>query len=206
MTTLKSRTQQFILHSIVPIICSIGIGFIFYQGDVFNHYHPSFQFVWSAVFVSAFYNLLISIRPRDAYLGLIILSFFTFMTTQSTQPDFILRDILYIAGMGTTVILYVKYFRQSPHVNYLYTTVIFAGLYGILDILTSAIHLLIVRSFTFEITVDTLTSIVSSSAFFGILIGSAMGAGIALADRFFGTTEPAGRETAPNEQTNATPK
>ena len=202
MVSSKSRVQEFILHSLVPILCSIVVGFIFYQDGVFNRYHSSFQFVWTAVVASIFYNLLICVRSRDAYLGLIVLLFFTLVSTQSTRPMFILRDIFYITGIGTAIIIYVKYFKQNAGNNYLYSAVTLAGLYGLSYMVTSEIHFVIVGTASVDNTPVTFVSLASSTTFWGVLIGFAIGSGITLADKFFGIIKAPNHEPAPNKQNN----
>ena len=65
MHATGSRVQQFLLHALVPIVSSVGLGFVFYQDGVFNQQHGSFQFVWSSVVASIFYYLLVFLRPRS---------------------------------------------------------------------------------------------------------------------------------------------
>lgn len=187
MVSTGSKTQQFILKALIPVICSIIVGYIFYQEGVFNRYHGSFQFVWSAVVASVFYYLLVFLRPRDAYLGFLILLLLTFVTTQSTRPSFILRDIFYTMAIGVSIFVYFKYFRQGSKLNYAYPAVTLAGIYGVVYIIASEIHLGIIRYFVMEDTGGTFLGLASTTAFFGVLIGFAVGIGITLAERIFGS-------------------
>ena len=186
MAQSRSNVQQFILWSIVPILCSIAVGFAIYQESVFNRHYGAFQFVWSGVVASVFYYLLIVLRPRDAGLGFIILLFLTFLTTGSTRPAFILRDILYVGGIGASILVYFKYFRQDSPLNYARSAFLLAGIYGIVYIIVSEIHLGIIRGFAMEDTGGNIVSLASTTAYFGVLIGFAIGSGIALNERFFG--------------------
>jgi hypothetical protein len=184
ITVLK--IQRFILRSIVPIICSIAVGFIFNQEYVFYRQSPAFQFVWSGVVASVFYYLLISVRSRDALLGFILLLFLTFVTTQSTRIAFVLRDVFYVAGIGASVFIYFKYFREHSPDNYLHPPFMLAGIYATCFILSSEISLAIVRNFFVENIAGNVISLASSSAFFGTLVGFAVGSGIAINEKFFG--------------------
>jgi hypothetical protein len=181
-----SKIQRFILRGIVPIICSIAVGFIFSQEYVFNRQSPAFQFVWSGVVASVFYYLLISARSRDALLGFILFLLLTFVTTQSTRVVYVLRDIFYVAGIGASVFIYFKYFRQHASENYAHPPFMLAGIYAICFILTSEINLAIVRNFVMEDIPGSMVSLASTSAYFGTLIGFAVGSGIALNEKFFG--------------------
>jgi hypothetical protein len=185
LVSRKPRFQQFILHALIPIACSIGVGFVFYGEGVFNRYHGSFQFVWSAVVASVSYYLLLFLRSRDAYLGFVILFMLTFVTTGSTRPAFILRDIWYTIAIGVSVVAYFRYFRQSAKLNIAYSSVTLGGIYGVMYIVASEIHLALLRGLGLEDTGGTFVSIASTTAFFGLVIGFAVGAGITIADRVF---------------------
>lgn len=182
----ESKVVQFILHSLVPILCSIAVGFIFYQDGVFDRTQGAFQFLWSAVVASVFYYLLLFLRSRDAYLGLLLLLMLTFLTTHSTSPVFILRDILYIGAIGASILIYVRYFKQSEMLNYAYAAVSLAGIYGMMYIITAEIHLAIIRGFGVEYTGGNFGQLAATGAFFGTLIGFAVGAGITIATKLFG--------------------
>jgi hypothetical protein len=185
MDSNGSKIQRFMLHALVPIGCSVALGFVFYQDGVFNSYHGSFQFVWSAVVASVFYYLLLFLRARDAYLGFLLLLLLTFVTTRSTQPALILRDILYIAAIGASVFIYFHYFRQSAKPNSMYPAVTLGGIYGAVYIIASEIHLGIIHGLGMIDTGGTIVSMAATAAFFGLSIGFAVGGGIALADKIF---------------------
>jgi hypothetical protein len=156
------------------------LGFLFNQEHIFDRHYSAFQFVWTAVVASVFYHLLVYTRARDAYLGLIILFGLTLLTTGSTRPAFILRDIFYIGGIGLSVFVYFNYFReQHPH-TYGYPAFMLGGIYGCVFVATSELHLGIIRLFAMEDTGGTVASIASVCAYVGLLIGFAVGAGIAL--------------------------
>lgn len=178
-----SRVQQFMLHALVPIVCSVVVGYIFFQDGVFDRYRGSFQFLWSAVVASIFYYLLVYVRPRDAFLGLLILMLLTFVTTQSSRPSFILRDIFYVGTIGVSVFVYFKYFRKAAAMNYAYSAIILAGVYGIAYGIAVDTHLAVLQAFAMEQTGGTLHTIAFNTAGFGLWIGFAVGAGITLADR-----------------------
>ena len=198
MISPRSKVQKFILHCLGPTLSSIIAGFIFYQDIVFKGSDISFKFIWLTLVASVFYNLLISVRSRDAYLGLVILLFFTFVLTQSTRPAWILGDILDISSIGTAIVLYVRYFKQNARTNDFYTAVTLAGIYGVLYMVATEVHFVIIRSFiSFENTDITCLSVAISNTFFGVVIGFALGGGITLADKFFGAIEIEAREPAP---------
>jgi hypothetical protein len=188
MQATSSKVQQFLLHALVPVVSSVVLGFVFYQEGVFNRYHGSFQFVWSSVVASIFYNLLVFLRPREAYLGLFVLLLLTFVTTHSTHAAYILRDIFYVGAIGVSILIYFNHFRQRAHINVAYPAITLAGLYAITYIIASEVHLVILRSLAMEDTGGSFVSIASTTAFFGVLIGFAVGSGITIAEKLFAKT------------------
>ena len=184
MAPKASKVQSFILHALVPIICSIVVGYIFYQDEIFDRHYGSFQFVWSAVVASIFYYLLAYLRLRDALLGLLVLFLLTLVTTASTRPAYILRDIFYVAAIGASVFVYFTYFKSGASSNYGYTAVVLAGLYGLIYAVASVILLGVDQAIALEgIAGRMMTTTIHTTAGFGLLIGFAVGAGITIGDR-----------------------
>lgn len=198
MAAPRSKIQQFMLLCIAPIICSIAVGYLFEQGNVFNRHYGAFQFLWSAVVATMFYYLLVFLRLRDALLGLILLLFLTFLTTESTRPAFILRDIFYIGGIGLSIYFYSKYSQRGSAGNDAYPPFLVAGIYAIVSIATSEIHLLVLQALAMETPpMGTMLGLASTSAFFGALIGFAVGCGILLNERLWETKKAPAKTTAP---------
>ena len=183
MANSKSSVQQFLLQSILPVFCSVLVGFIFSQDHVFDPHYSAFQFLWNAVVASMFYYLLIFARSRDAVLGFTILFFVTFLTTGSTRLAFILRDTFYIGAIGLTIFIYFKYFRHHDIQNWTYPAFVLAGLYGVIYVAASELQLGIIRNLAMEHTGGDVISLASTSAYFGVLIGFAVGMGIALNEK-----------------------
>jgi hypothetical protein len=110
----------------------------------------------------------------------------TFLTTESTRPAFILRDIFYIGAVGASVFIYFNYFKQGAQSNYAYSAVTLGGIYGVVYIIASEIHLGIIRGLGMENTGGDFVGLAATGAFFGVLIGFAVGAGITIAQLLFG--------------------
>ena len=183
MDASKSKIQQFLLQAVVPILCSIVVGFVFEQGEVFERRFTSFQFVWTAVVGTVFYYLLVYLRSRDAFLGLIVLFVLTLLTTGSTRLAFIVREIFYVGGIGLSIYVYFKYFSQGQSHNYAYPPLMLAGIYAVAYMALSEIHLAILRGLTTDSTGASVVGLASTTAFFGVSIGFAIGAGIAINEK-----------------------
>jgi hypothetical protein len=186
MAKYGSSVQRFLLQCVAPIACSIVIGYIFFQSDVFNRYSSAFQFLWSGVVATVFYYLLLFLRPRDAYVGLLVLFFLTLLTTGSTRAAYILRDIFYVAAIGTSILLYVRFFREGEHLTIAHPAIILAGLFALTNLVLFELHRGILYSSGLESTGGTFYSVASVSLFFGCLIGFGVGLGITLSEKMFG--------------------
>jgi hypothetical protein len=189
MPVTRSRVQLFLLQCIAPILCSIIVGFLLYGDHVFDRHYGAFQFVWSSIVGSVFYYLLAGGRLRDAFSGLVVLFILTFVTTQSTRPAFVLRDILYFGAIAGSIYIFFRYFRRYHVSHVLYIPFILAGIYGSIYVVTAEVHLAILHTFALENTGGTHLSIAETTAFFGLLIGFSVGAGIEVNERLFARPE-----------------
>lgn len=188
MAPATSKVQQFLLHALIPALCSIVVGYLFYQDTIFNRLSGYFQFFWSAVVASIFYYLLVYLRLRDALLGLLVLFLFTLVTTGSTRPVFILRDIFYVGAIGASIYIYFRYFRQEAAVHYSLSAFILAGIYGIVYSVAAMVLAAIDKAFALEdMGGKMLMTAINNTGGFGLWIGFAVGAGIMLAEKMYST-------------------
>jgi hypothetical protein len=191
MAAKTSKVQQFILHALIPIGCSIVVGYIFYQDAIFSRYHSVFQFVWSAVVASLFYYLLVYVRLRDALLGLLVLFLLTIVTTGSTSVAYILRDIIYVAAIGASVFVYFRFFKKGADTNYAYSALTFAGIYGIIYSLAAIVLMALDNTLEIEgVSGARIANAIQATAGVGLWIGFAVGAGITLADKLLSPRTP----------------
>ncbi len=182
-----SKVRSFFLYCLAPVACSLAAGYLYYQGNVLNRYSGAFQFLSSSVIASVYYYLRLFVRPRDAVVGLLMLLVLTILSTGSTQPAYLLRDVLYVATIGTSMELYVRFFRSGAQGRFFSPAVTIAGLYALCSIVVAALHIGIIQSSGMAPSPGTFISLSSTEAFFGALIGGAVGIGIALGEKVLGT-------------------
>ncbi len=183
MTKRSATAQRLLLDSIAPVLCSLIVGFVFFQQYEFELRSPAFQFLLSGVIAAVFYNLLNLTNNRTAFAGLIVLFFLTLLTTGSSSAEYILRDVFYVAGIGASVFICHSVFRQSQSIHPAYAPFLMAGIYGIVNIVANGIHLLLVRGFSLFEAGRTIVSLAETSAFFGVLVGFGVGAGISITNK-----------------------
>lgn len=190
MPTPSSKPLQFILHAIIPVVCSIILGFILCGTDIFNQNYHTSQFIYTPIIASIFYFLLVLGKPKHAYVALFVMLVITAISSHSTIAPLILRDLLYVAAIGAAVLLYFKYFKQGPQSNYFYPAVTLAGLYSVIYVTTSEIHFVTLWSLGYTPGYKTAMSMATIPAFYGVTIGFAVGGGITIADKLFGVVTP----------------
>ncbi|MHB8156504.1 MAG: hypothetical protein ACYDEQ_03820 [Desulfocucumaceae bacterium] len=186
----SSKPLQFILHAIIPVVCSIILGLILCNGNIFDTFSSTTQFIYTPIIASVFYYLLAYDKPKYAWLGLIVMMVLNVILNHSTGVPLISRDFLYVAAIAIAVFLYFKYFRQGAHINYFYTAFILAGLYSVAYIVTTEIHFATLPYFSQMTGHIAIILIASTPALYGVTIGFAVGGGITIADKLFGVVVP----------------
>jgi hypothetical protein len=192
--TSSSRTSQFLSHAIFPVFCSVVLGFIFFGADIFNPSSWTSQFLLTPITASVFYYLLVLRNSRNAYAGLFVMFALTMFLRHSTTAILILYDILCFAAIPAAVLFYFRYFKQGAQINYFYTAITMSGLYAGTYVAALEIHLAILRA-SGSYGAQTLASVATYCAFYGVLIGFAVGGGITLAEMLLGKIEDDQAET-----------
>ena len=128
MASTTPKIQQLLLRCIAPIACSIVIGFSLFQGSVFNLHSHAMMIIVASVIASVFYYLLVLSSRRDAYFGLVLLFVLSLIVDRSTRPALVLRDVLAVGGIGFSMLLYYRYFRDPTHLKYFYPPILLAGI------------------------------------------------------------------------------
>jgi hypothetical protein len=174
---MENRVQRIVVHSLISIVCSILIGLIFYQGNVFLRTHYAFQFITAGVIGSVFFNLLRFDNLRDAVAGLFVMFIILSLLTQPSSITFVVRDIVYAASIGAAISLfYTNYFKRAK--GKVLTPVIIGMLLGgtnlvaIIILLVIGGHSLVTNAGSMLITV-----------ILGILIGFGIGTGILISEK-----------------------
>ncbi|MFZ1082428.1 MAG: hypothetical protein WAO19_10940 [Candidatus Kryptoniota bacterium] len=197
----SKKIQQFLMSSLIPILCSVLVGFVFFPKDIFIPHMAAFQFVVTGIVASLFYNMMIFVESRRAYIGLLFLFMLQLALDGTLRPIIILRDIIYIGGIGIAIIIYVRYIKQNGRSRYFFSAVTLAGLYPLVYIVASEIQLLLVKTFSTDPRVLAETEgpyLLAPGTLLTVLIGFSVGVGITLSERFFGTFEVVEGEPAPN--------
>jgi hypothetical protein len=188
MATAPSRPVQFISRAIIPVILSIIVGILLCGGEVFNRHSTASQFLYTPIIASVFYWLLVLGKPRDAYAGLIVLLILQIILAHSTTM-LVLRDPFYVGETAAAVLLYFRYFKQDAHIKPFYAAITLAGLYGVIYVIVSQIHLAIIREASTRSIEVTAYSMATVASFYGSTIGFAIGGGITIADKMLADIE-----------------
>jgi len=102
-TSPKSNPAGFFLTIFLGIAGSILVGFLLYGGRIFDSHLPHFQFVAFGIIGAVFYATLKYISLRAALVALLMLYIMQVITAGSTTFDWLLRDFVYVGGIGFAV-------------------------------------------------------------------------------------------------------
>jgi hypothetical protein len=177
---LIRAVQQILLHSIIPVVCSTAIGFLYYLWNVFNYHFPVFQFIQNAAVASIFYYSLIYLTQRNAFGVLLILFLLVICEMHSTRLMYVLRDLFYTAAVASAVLLYARQLRTNPSLNGQYYGLVFSGILGVCTVVAWSVQYFLVE-FVFRYHPPMpFTPFVWMAATFGFMTGLGVGVGIVL--------------------------
>lgn len=183
----SKKIRRFILSSVIPIACCIAVGLLFFRTRIFVRYVITFQFVVTGIAASVFYALMCYFESKWTYAGLLLLFGAQVLMDHTLSSVIILRDALYIGGIGLTVALYLSYFGKKSRGGFIFPIVTLAGLYPLIVIITTEIDAILLKTFWPDprILMETKSPFfVAPSALLAVLIGFALGVGITIVERF----------------------
>ncbi|MCL5267155.1 MAG: hypothetical protein M1469_03510 [Bacteroidetes bacterium] len=197
------KIQQFLLRSLIPFACCIVVGLIFFPKDIFRPHMAAFQFVDSGIVASLFYNMMVFLKPRRAYVGLLFLYVMQLVLDGPLNPIAVLRDVCYIGGIGVAIVLFIRYFKPNLYTGYLYSAVTLAGLYPLVFIVATEINLVVLKTFGVPLIPYVAVMVQTSYMFapgvlLALLVGFAAGVGIELSERLVAPTETHMAEAVPD--------
>ena len=113
---MQSEYRKFravLLHTLVASLCCLAVGFIFYQFDVFNYYHPALQFLIFGFTGSLFFFSLRELGWRTAFALLFAATVaHAGLLTRALEHGTLMRDIATFASLAAAVALfYYKFYR-----------------------------------------------------------------------------------------------
>lgn len=184
--------QKIALRSIIPIICSIVIGFLFYRWNVFDPGGPTFQFVQSAALASVFYYSRIYAGKRNAYAVLLMLFLGVLLESHSTRLMYVLRDFFSTGALAAAVLLYVRQLRSNPGLKGQYGGLVFSGILGVCTMVAWSLQYAFVQFVFRDHPPIPFMYFIRIAASYGFPIGLGVGAGIAINWKILGRAHGAG--------------
>jgi uncharacterized membrane-anchored protein YitT (DUF2179 family) len=177
---------QILLSSILPIVCSATIGFLFFRWSVLNIHYAAFEFVYVALVASVFFYSIVYVRLRNAYAVLLLLFLLTLLLTRSTRPMWVLRDFVDTCGIAGAVLLYERLHRKTSGLQHEYFGLVFSGILGVCSILAWSLQFFFVHYLFRAHQPINYWSLVTMAGFRGFFVGFGVGVGIVLNRRLFG--------------------
>jgi hypothetical protein len=169
-------------RSLVSILCSLILGFIFYRWSIFRWNFPSFQIVAFAIVGSLFFFTL-RIHKRNAFALLLVLFVIQAGLLTSSQRFSILLSnlVFYVAIAAALFIFFVTFYRKTAKLRNLHPLVL-----ATLSALAFAVATVIMELIEGGVSMMSgaqMLSIVRFNSTNGFLVGLGIGLGILIVDK-----------------------
>ena len=180
MATQRFPLVRLIVDTVIPAACSTFLGYLFVQSLVFERFHPAFQFLAGSIILALVINLLLRTTVRTTLIGLGLLFILKVFLAGSDSVHGILHDVFSVGAVGVSGFLYYFLSRRSQVDHFALPPFLLAGIYGTVYIIASEILFFLLRVLTTDGSGGTIFSLAEISAFYGVLIGFAVGAGFSM--------------------------
>lgn len=171
---------SFVLTSLLGGTGSLLLGYAFFQSDVFDRTHFSFQILSSGFIGSITFATFRFRDSRSAVAVLFVLALINLVLTRSNNLAFLARDLLFVGGLGLSVYLFYRYFFKSMKKTPFGYPLVLASLCAVSNVIVTL--LLMILHTTFHSSIPYILTNLSV----GFLSGLGMGFGIELFE-FMGT-------------------
>jgi hypothetical protein len=172
---MKPDLQKFFLGVVSPILGSIVVGFVFFGGSIFQTMSVTFQFVaFGIVGGLMLATTKVATVSRSFVVLVVITVFYEFMLMPFKTVN-IVRDILFLFGIGSTIILYRSYFSKRMDGTSIAHPLVLSALLALNGVVVTTI-LRFVVPLSFEADREISISMIQNLSF-EFLIGLGLGIG-----------------------------
>ena len=169
------KTYQIILMTILGMLGSILIGFIFYRFSIFNIYMTHFQFIACGFYGSLFFGLLDYESGKTQLGSMIAMIFFNLVifTGKSLSAAYIIRDFFYLGGLFLSLKLYHQFIKRNPNIKYYIRSLALSFIYGLIAVACGSIIYILNEKISFPPI-----NFIYMLGRYGIFIGLGIGLGL----------------------------
>lgn len=180
-----------VISYLLPAVCGMIMGFIFFRGKIFEPHLTLFQFVIVSVEASIMFNILKDTNLKNsiaaAFVIFLVNSFFTY---SFHSLGYLLRDLLYILALFFTVYFFFRFFYLK------FKTFFYPLAFGILLLL---FHLIVDLTLMIIYAVPEFWRRLNNQVTIAALIGVGIGLGIFINDTIIPLLKEKEDETAEEE-------
>jgi len=183
MKPLVVKLSFIVRASIVSVVCSIGIGLIFYQSRIFNPYNHAFTFIVDAAVGALFFFSLRILRLRDA-LGFLFIMYLVYLgpLTHAFENGAALGFTPFFLSVPLAVYVYEKMILTAHRWESVFPPLIVAGLWGSTTIL-ARLCVDLPRAAFWQGPFLDYPMLILPDVLMGIAVGFGVGVGFFLVDR-----------------------
>ena len=182
---MQSEYRKFravLLHTSVATLCCLAVGFIFYQFDVFNIYHPALSFLVLGLTGSLFFFTLRELGWRTAWALLFAaLVAHTGLLTRALEHGTLMRDIGTFAGLALAVALFYYKFYRGHDPKRLVNPLLLGGLWASTNLVFMAL-VGVIRGYFINTPFLSVPWGLLPMVQYGFLVGLGVGIGILVAE------------------------
>ena len=172
---MESDISKFVLRILFPILGSILIGLMFLSTTIFQISSSAFQFVGFGIFGAIVLATTKVTSSQKSFVALVLAAFFYELILFPLGTHLIIRDVLFLLGIGSAIIVFRSYFYQRLNGTIVARPLVLAAMLAINGIVITYI-LRFAFSFFFE-GIHEPAAAASANLGFGFLIGLGLGAG-----------------------------
>ena len=176
---MKSDTQlmrEFMQIVLPGIVCSIILGFLFFQSNVLQWSHYAFGFVVFGLIGSIAFGAFRMLSPSRGWATLLLVFVLLEVLAKPGETYLFLRDVLFTMGMGTAIYVFHRLFYTRLANVWTARPLVLASLVAVSATIVTIVQNLLLVAFYRPPAFDLLSAM-SINLMIGFLVGIGLGVG-----------------------------
>ena len=178
---MDSKLKKFLITSIICFTCCLILGFIFYQGQIFEFRSPKFIIFYFGLTGSVIYAAFEYRNIKDSIIFTLALLFINILLYKARPFIFIIRDIITFAILWFGIYLYIFHLEKKME-SFKFTRAFALGLFVALTLCIASLFLLLLEVHFSNISFNLVKEVLFLSSQSGMLIGLGIGLGYDLSN------------------------
>ncbi|MFA6599102.1 MAG: hypothetical protein WCS69_15355 [Ignavibacteriaceae bacterium] len=131
----NGKMDQIFLMTLVGMLGSILIGFVFFNTSIFNPTLSNFQFVANGFIGALFFSLLKYTSTKEQVFSILLVLFLNLVlfTGREISLTYVIRDVFFIVGIFLSVKFYYQFIQKNPQIKFYLRSFALALIYGLIN-------------------------------------------------------------------------